>query len=62
MGIFQKLNDEGITVVMVTHELDIAQFAKSNILFKYGKIIANHLVIDGKIAVEELKKNSHLNR
>ena len=24
MGVFQKLNDEGITVVMVTHELDIA--------------------------------------
>ena len=55
MGIFQKLNDEGITIVMVTHEPDIAQFAKSNIVFKDGTIIANHTVIDRKNAVEELK-------
>ena len=56
MGIFQKLNDEGITVVMVTHEPDIAQFAKTNIVFKDGRIIANHPVTDRKIAAEELKK------
>jgi putative ABC transport system ATP-binding protein len=56
MQIFQKLNDEGKTVVMVTHEPDIAQFAKTNIVFKDGKIIANELVKDRKIATEELKK------
>ncbi len=55
MEIFQKLNDKGITVVMVTHEPDIAQFAKSNIVFKDGKIIANHLVAERKIATNELK-------
>lgn len=53
--IFQKLNDKGITVVMVTHEPDIAQFAKSNIVFKDGKIIANHLVAERKNATNELK-------
>jgi putative ABC transport system ATP-binding protein len=56
MQIFQKLNDEGKTVVMVTHEPDIAQFAKTNIVFKDGKIIANEQVKDRKIASEELKK------
>ena len=55
MEIFQKLNDKGITVVMVTHEPDIAQFAKSNIVFKDGKIIANHLVAERKNATNELK-------
>ncbi len=55
MGIFQKLNDEGITVVMVTHEPDIAQFAKRNVVFKDGKIISDILVTDRKNAVEELK-------
>jgi putative ABC transport system ATP-binding protein len=56
MEIFQKLNDNGITIVMVTHEPDIAQFAKSNILFKDGKIIANNPVKERKNATEELKK------
>jgi len=55
MEIFQKLNDKGITVVMVTHEPDIAQFAKSNIVFKDGKIIANDPVKERKNATEELK-------
>jgi len=56
MEIFQNLNDKGITIVMVTHEPDIAQFAKSNILFKDGKIIANNPVKERKNATEELKK------
>lgn len=55
MEIFQKLNDKGITIVMVTHEPDIAQFAKRNVVFKDGKIIADNLVKDRKIATEELK-------
>ena len=56
MQIFQALNDKGITVVMVTHEPDIAQFAKTNVVFKDGKIIFNDTVTDRKIATEELKK------
>jgi putative ABC transport system ATP-binding protein len=56
MEIFQKLNDKGITILMVTHEPDIAQFAKSNIVFKDGKIIANNPVKERKNATEELKK------
>jgi len=56
MEIFQKLNEKGITIVMVTHEPDIAQFAKTNIVFKDGSIIANTTVGDRKNATEELKK------
>jgi len=55
MEIFQKLNEKGITIIMVTHEQDIAQFAKSNIIFKDGKIIANNLVKERKNAASELE-------
>lgn len=60
MELFQKLNDKGITIVMVTHEPDIAQFTKSNVLFKDGKIIANSIVKERKNAVEELKAIANL--
>jgi len=39
MGLFQALNDTGITVVMVTHELDIAAYCKRTIVMRDGKII-----------------------
>ena len=43
MGIFQHLNRElGITIIMITHELDIASFAKRNILFRDGRIVDDH--------------------
>jgi len=56
MEIFQSLNDKGITILMVTHEPDIAQFARNNIEFKDGKIIRHIQVTDRKSATEELKK------
>jgi hypothetical protein len=40
---------------MVTHELDIAQFALSNVIFRDGRIIANQAVKSRKNATEELK-------
>lgn len=55
MKIFQNLNNKGSTIVMVTHEPDIAQFAISNIIFKDGKIISNRPVTNRKNAEEELK-------
>jgi putative ABC transport system ATP-binding protein len=43
MAIFQRLNREiGITIIMITHEPDIAAFAKRNILFKDGRIVDDH--------------------
>jgi len=56
MDIFQELNEKGITIVMVTHEPDIAQFAKDNIVFRDGSIISNNKVADRKYAAEEIKK------
>jgi putative ABC transport system ATP-binding protein len=44
MGIFQKLNDDGITVVVVTHEPDIAEYAARRILFRDGKVIEDAAV------------------
>src|SRR6476660_1084627 len=38
LDIFQKLNNEGLTIVLVTHEPDIAQFAKRSLFFRDGKI------------------------
>src|SRR5690242_698929 len=38
MEIFQQLNEKGLTIVLVTHEHDIAQFAKRVIVFKDGRI------------------------
>lgn len=58
MEIFQKLNEKGITIIMVTHELDIAQFALSYIIFKDGKIIENNSISNRKSAYEELNKRS----
>jgi putative ABC transport system ATP-binding protein len=44
MGIFQKLNDAGITVIVVTHEPDIAEYAQRRIIFRDGKIIEDAAV------------------
>jgi putative ABC transport system ATP-binding protein len=44
MEIFQNLNDQGLTIVLVTHESDIAQFAKRVLVFRDGKIRKDDLV------------------
>jgi putative ABC transport system ATP-binding protein len=44
MEIFQKLNDRGITIVMVTHETDIAAYAKRNIMMRDGRVLSDKLV------------------
>jgi putative ABC transport system ATP-binding protein len=55
MDIFQELNLNGITVVIVTHEPDIASFTKSNVIFRDGKIQKSVPVENQKIAKEEIK-------
>lgn len=55
MEIFQSLNDQGSTIVIVTHEADIARFAKTNVVFKDGKIISNQSVKIRMNATTELK-------
>ena len=44
MGIFQRLNDEGITVIVVTHEHDVAEYAQRRIVFRDGKVVEDAAV------------------
>jgi putative ABC transport system ATP-binding protein len=55
MEILQNLNEQGLTVVLVTHEPDMAEFAKRNIQFRDGKIRRDELVKNRPIASEVLK-------
>ncbi len=56
MDIFQRLNEErGLTIVLVTHEPDIAQFAKRNLFFRDGKIRKDELLSNRPRASEVLK-------
>ena len=56
LGVFQKLNDQGITIIMVTHELDIAHFCKRNIIVRDGVVVRDDAVADRSFAPEELLK------
>src|SRR2546428_10642317 len=56
MGVFQKLNAQGITLVMVTHELDIARYTKRNVVMRDGKIVSDILVGERLNAEEELRR------
>jgi putative ABC transport system ATP-binding protein len=56
MEIFQKLNEEqGLTIVIVTHEHDIAQFTKRQIVFRDGKVRSDEAVKDRLQAAEVLR-------
>ncbi len=54
MALFQELNDQGITVVMVTHEPDIASFAKRKVTVRDGRILADEPIAERRSAREAL--------
>ena len=54
MGVFQKLNDQGITIIMVTHELDIAHYTKRMVVMRDGKVISDAPVANRLKAETEL--------
>jgi putative ABC transport system ATP-binding protein len=56
MGVFQKLNDDGITIVMVTHELDIASYTRRNVIMRDGRVVSDGPVANRFVATEELRK------
>jgi putative ABC transport system ATP-binding protein len=57
MEIFQRLNRErGITLVLVTHEPDIAEYATRVVVFKDGKIKKDSIVANPRNAAEELQR------
>ena len=55
MQILQDLNDQGLTIVLVTHEHDIAQFAKRVLVFSDGKIRKDDRLLNRPRAAEVLK-------
>jgi putative ABC transport system ATP-binding protein len=55
MQVFQELNDRGLTIVVVTHEQDIAQFAKRIVVFRDGRIRHDDPVRQRPQAAEVLK-------
>ena len=60
MGIFQKLNENGITIIMVTHEPDIAAYTRRNIVMRDGKVLTDRLVAQRSDAAAELKRLDEL--
>ena len=55
MGIFQGLNqDRGITVVLITHESDIAEYGTRTVLFRDGHVVADRAVSRRRNAQDEL--------
>jgi len=56
MGIFQQLNDQGMTVVMVTHELDIAHYCRRVVVMRDGQIRSDEPVANRLLAGEQLAR------
>jgi len=55
MGIFQRLNQErGITVVLITHEMDIAEYGTRMVTFRDGLVVADKAISRRRIAQDEL--------
>src|SRR3954470_18290543 len=54
MGIFQELNDQGLTILLVTHEPDVAEHARRVVVFKDGLVQRDSQVAQRKVATEEL--------
>jgi putative ABC transport system ATP-binding protein len=56
MGVFQKLNDNGMTIVMVTHEIDIAHYTRRMIVMRDGRVVGDDTVSQRTNAEQELQK------
>jgi len=53
MAIVQSLNQQGLTIILVTHEPDIAAYAKRQVTFRDGRVIQDDLISNPRNAVEE---------
>jgi len=54
MGLFQDLNDEGVTIVLVTHERDIARYSKRWVEMRDGQIVEDKTIDDRRDARDDL--------
>jgi putative ABC transport system ATP-binding protein len=55
MAIFQQLNERGITIIMVTHEPDIAAYAQRNVMMRDGVVTEDHKVMERTNAAVQLQ-------
>ena len=46
MGMFQTLNDQGITIIMVTHEPDVARYARRTVVMRDGLVLSDERTTD----------------
>jgi putative ABC transport system ATP-binding protein len=60
MGLFQQLNDKGITVVVVTHEADVAAFTRRILSFRDGRLVNDNPVPSPRRAAEVLSRLSSI--
>ncbi len=61
MDIFQQLNDRGITIVMVTHETDIAAYARRNVIMRDGIVLNDSAVtrrLDAQTELERITRST----
>jgi putative ABC transport system ATP-binding protein len=56
MGIFQRLNARGLTIVLVTHEMDIAEYGTRILRFRDGRVQSDTAVDQRRDAALELVK------
>jgi putative ABC transport system ATP-binding protein len=54
MGLFQQLNDRGKTIIMVTHEVELASYSKRIITLRDGEIVIDKPVAERRSALEDL--------
>jgi putative ABC transport system ATP-binding protein len=52
MALLQRLNEEGVTIVMVTHEPDVAQYAKRRVVVRDGQVVSDTVVEKRALAAE----------
>ncbi len=54
LALFQELNDQGITIILVTHEEDISQYAKRIVELRDGLIIRDEVIANHRRAAHDL--------
>ena len=55
MALFQELNDQGITILIVTHEPEVAQYARRIVEVRDGRIVRDHAVANRRRAADDLR-------
>jgi putative ABC transport system ATP-binding protein len=54
MVLFQELNEQGITILIVTHEPDVSKYAKRIVELRDGRVVHDHAVADRRSAATDL--------